>query len=111
MKLKWWHIALIASLLVALLSPLASGSPDGLEKVGEDKGFIEEAAEPPYELIADYLFPSVENEAAATILAGIIGTVAIFGLTYCAARLLRGRAKNNRSRGLVKKINPPSQTD
>lgn len=111
MKLKWWHIALIVSLLVALLSPLASGSPDGLEKVGEDKGFIEEAAEPPYELIADYIFPSVENEAAATILAGIIGTVAIFGLTYCAARLLRRRAKDNRVEGSVKDSSPPLSTD
>ena len=111
MKLKWWHIALVVSLLLAFLSPLASGSPDGLEKVGEDKGFIEEAAEPPYELIADYIFPSVENEAAATILAGIIGTVAIFGLTYCTARLLRRRAKDNRAEGLVKNSNPPSLTD
>jgi hypothetical protein len=89
MKLKWWHGALFVSVLVALLSPLASGSPDGLEKVAEEKGFIEEASTPPYELIADYVFPGVENEAAATILAGLIGTVAIFGLTYGMARLLR----------------------
>lgn len=89
MKLKWWHIALLVALLVAFISPLASSSPDGLEKVAEDKGFIEEAAEAPYELIADYLFPGVENEAVATILAGIIGTLAIFGLAYGVARLLR----------------------
>jgi len=89
MKLKWWHIALLVALLVAFLSPLASSSPDGLEKVAEDKGFIEEAAESPYELMADYLFPGVENEAVATILSGIIGTLAIFGLAYGAARLLR----------------------
>jgi cobalt/nickel transport protein len=89
MKLKWWHIALLAALLVAFLSPLASSSPDGLEKVAEDKGFIEEAAESPYELMADYLFPGVENEAVATILSGIIGTLAIFGLVYGVSRLLR----------------------
>jgi cobalt/nickel transport protein len=91
MKLKWWHIALLVALLVAFLSPLASSSPDGLEKVAEDKGFIDEAAESPYELMADYLFPGVENEAVATILSGIIGTLAIFGLAYGAARLLRRR--------------------
>lgn len=89
MKLKWWHIALLVALLVAFLSPLASGSPDGLEKVAEDKGFIDEAADSPYELMADYLFPGVKNEAVATILSGIIGTLAIFGLTYGSARLLR----------------------
>jgi len=89
MKLKWWHIALLVALLMAFISPFASSSPDGLEKVAEDKGFIEEAAETPYELIADYLFPGVENEALATILAGIIGTLVLFGLAYGVARLLR----------------------
>ena len=92
MKLKWWHIALLISLLVAIISPLASASPDGLEKVAEDKGFIAQAESSPYELMADYLFPGVENEAVATILAGIIGTIVIFGLTYGVARLLsRGK--------------------
>ena len=91
MKLKWWHFALLVALLVAFLSPLASSSPDGLEKVAEDKGFIDEAADSPYELMADYLFPGVKNEAVATILSGIIGTLAIFGLAYGAARLLRRR--------------------
>jgi len=88
MKLKWWHIALFISLLVAFISPLASASPDGLEKVAEDKGFIEEAESSPYEIIADYVFPGVENEAMATILAGISGTIVIFGLTYGVAKLL-----------------------
>lgn len=93
MKLKWWHIALIVALLVALISPLASSSPDGLEKVAEDKGFIEETAEAPYELITDYIFPGIENEALATILAGISGTVLIFGLTYGVACLLKRRKR------------------
>ena len=31
---------LIAFVLAIVLSPFASSSPDGLEKVGEDKGFI-----------------------------------------------------------------------
>ncbi|MDM8000588.1 MAG: PDGLE domain-containing protein [Dehalococcoidia bacterium] len=89
--LKWWHIALGIALLFALLSPLASGSPDGLEKVAEDKGFIDKATEPPFQIIADYLFPGIHNEALATILAGIIGTVAIFAIVYAVAWLLRRR--------------------
>ena len=91
MKVKWWHIALVIALLVALISPLASSSPDGLEKVAENKGFIEEAKEAPFEIIADYVFPGIENEIAATILAGLTGTLAIFGLSYGVARLLRRR--------------------
>jgi len=91
MKLKWWHIALLVILLAAFFSPLASDSPDGLEKIAEDKGFIEKSRQAPYELMADYLFPGVQNEAMATILAGIIGTFVLFGLIYGVARLLRGK--------------------
>ena len=93
MKLKWWHVGLVICLAVALISPLASGSPDGLEKVAEDKGFIESALAASYNLIADYVFPGIENEAVATILAGLVGTVILFGVAYGAARLLRARRK------------------
>ena len=107
LKLKWWHVALLLSVLVALLSPLASGSPDGLEKVAGDKGFIKKAENPPFELIADYVFPGVKNEAAATILAGILGTLVIFGLTYGVARLLRAKRKSNQEGSPVRDSRPP----
>ena len=93
MKLKWWHIGLLLALAVAIISPLASGAPDGLERVAENEGFIEVAKGGPYNLIADYLFPGISNEVLATILAGIIGTIIIFGLTYGVARLLRLRRR------------------
>ena len=91
MKLKWWHVALFVALLAAFLSPLASKSPDGLERVAEDKGFSGSVSESPVRLMADYLFPGVHNEALATILAGVIGILAIFGLVYGLAWLLRRR--------------------
>lgn len=95
MRLKWWHVALLICLAVALLAPLASSSPDGLERVAKDKGFIESALEAPFQLIADYLFPGIENEGLATILAGIIGTLVLFGVVYSMARLLkRGRRES-----------------
>ncbi len=93
MKVKWWHVALVICLAVAFLSPLASASPDGLEKVAEDHEFIGSAEEAPFQIIADYLFPGIENEALATILAGIIGTIVIFGMVYILARLLRLRKR------------------
>ena len=43
MKLKWWHIGLLLALAVAIISPLASSAPDGLERVAENEGFIEVA--------------------------------------------------------------------
>lgn len=91
--MKWWHVALGICLLVAIISPLASPSPDGLEKVAEDKGFIESAQDSPYSVIADYVFPGIENEALATILAGIIGTMLVFGAVYGVSRLLRLRTR------------------
>jgi len=75
-------------LAVAFFAPLASASPDGLEKVAEDKGFIDLAQEAPFQVIADYVFPGIENEALATILAGIIGTLILFGVVYALAWLL-----------------------
>jgi len=93
MKFKWWHGALIFALFVALLSPLASSSPDGLERVAEDKGFMETAREAVFEVIPDYAMPGVGNEAIATILAGIIGVLILFGIGYGLARLLKRKGE------------------
>ena len=91
MKRKWWIIGLLIALAVTLISPLASARPDGLERVAEDRGFIEDAQDAPYEVIPDYVFPGVGNEAVATILAGIVGTLVVFGLAYGLGALLRRR--------------------
>jgi hypothetical protein len=91
MKFKWWHGVLILALFLALLSPLASSSPDGLERVAEDKGFMETAREAVFEVIPDYVLPGVGNEAGATILAGIIGTLMLFGIGYGLAQLLKAK--------------------
>lgn len=89
---KWWLVGLGLALIVAFLSPLASSHPDGLERVAEDQGFIERAHDPAYELIADYVFPGVGNEAIATILAGIVGTLLVFAVMFGLGRLLGRRS-------------------
>ena len=91
MKWKWWIVGLLIALAVTLVSPLASAWPDGLERVAEDKGFIEDAQDAPYEVIPDYVLPGIGNEALATILAGIVGTLVVFGLAYGLGILLRKR--------------------
>lgn len=90
-RIKWWHIALLICVVISIITPLASSSPDGLEKVAEDKGFADAARSSPFNLIADYVFPGIHNEALATILAGLIGTILIFGMVYLLARLLKTR--------------------
>lgn len=91
MKLKWWHVGLLIALGLAILSPLASPWPDGLERVAEDKGFIEAALEPAFEIIPDYVFPGLGNEALATILAGLVGTLILFGAGYGLGAVLKGQ--------------------
>jgi hypothetical protein len=90
-KKSWWIIGLVIALAVTLLSPLASPWPDGLERVAEDHGFVGLAADPLYEIFPDYVLPGVPGEALATILAGMIGVLVVFGLTVGAGYLLRAR--------------------
>ena len=93
MKFKWWYGALLLAFLLAILSPLASSSPDGLERVAEDKGFIGIALEPVFEIVPDYVIPGVTNEVIATVAAGILGTLILFGIGYGLAKLLRAKSE------------------
>jgi len=89
MNKKWWLMALVFCLALATISPLASSFPDGLEKVAEDKGFINTTAEAPFEVAAGYIFPGIENEVLATILAGWLGILVLFTIVYGLAWLIR----------------------
>ncbi|MFH1646516.1 MAG: PDGLE domain-containing protein [Chloroflexota bacterium] len=97
--MKWWHIALIIPVLVAVVSPLASSSPDGLEKVAENQGFLGLSQRAPFQVIADYLFPGIANEALATILAGLLGTLVLFGAVYGLAWLIKSRRTERAGQG------------
>ena len=92
LKKYWWVIGLLLAVAVAFLSPLASPYPDGLERVAEDAGFIDRVQDAPYQTMPDYIFPGIENEALATIAAGVVGTVLLFGLGYGLAWVLRRRS-------------------
>jgi hypothetical protein len=90
---RWWIIGLLVALVVALLSPLASPHPDGLERVAEEQGFAGQAQDAPYQVIPDYTFPGVGDERVATILAGLAGTLIVFGLAYGLAWCVRRRSR------------------
>jgi len=91
--MRWVWGGLAIAIVLALFSPLASPHPDGLERVAEDLGFIERAQEPFYEVIPDYVFPGISNEALATIAAGIVGTLIVYGIAVGLAALLRRRER------------------
>jgi len=89
----WIWIGLGISLLVALfLSPFASTSPDGLEKVAEMKGFKERGER--WRLwkhapLQEYAIPWIKNEKVSTALSGIVGTVAIFLIAFGLGRWMK----------------------
>lgn len=87
----WWVLGLLLALAVTFLAPLASPHPDGLERVAEDQGFLTQAQDAPFQVLADYVFPGLSNEAGATIVAGLVGTLLVFGCGYGLGWLLRSR--------------------
>jgi hypothetical protein len=91
MKIKWWIIALSAALLLAVLSPLASKFPDGLDTFATDHEFVIKAIEPAFTVMPDYAFPGIDNEAGATIIAGLLGTLLLFGLGFGLASMLKSK--------------------
>jgi cobalt/nickel transport protein len=98
MRLSSLRMFLAGGLLVAvglalLVSGFASSSPDGLEKVAEDKGFLDTAkdhllADGP---LADYAVKGVGNERLSTGLSGLIGVLITFGVGWGLFALVRGR--------------------
>ncbi len=76
----------LIALLLVFLTPLASSHPDGLEWVAGQQSFLHIARGAFYQIIPDYEIPGVSNPAIATIAAGIIGMVIVFGVAYAIAR-------------------------
>lgn len=91
-----WVIGFLLAAAIAIAAPLASTRPDGLEWVAMQGGFIDQAKAPLYQIIPDYLFPGVANEAAATIAAGLLGLVIIFGVGVGVAYSRRNRQASGR---------------
>jgi cobalt/nickel transport protein len=89
----WVWIGLGGALLIALfLSPFASPSPDGLEKVAETKGFSEKGGGWTLWKLApfsDYTLPWIKNEKVSTGLSGLVGTLAIFLITLGVGKLIK----------------------
>lgn len=86
-----WVFGLMVTLVLIIVSPLASSRPDGLEWVAMQSGFMERAREPLYQIIPDYLIPGISNEAFATILAGILGASIVFIIGVVMAITRRNR--------------------
>jgi PDGLE domain len=94
-----WFTVLALAVAVALgtaFSPFASGSPDGLEKVAEEKGFLDEgrlASVQEGSPAPDYAFPGIDDARLATAAAGFVGTIGVFVLGAGVVAVVRRRPR------------------
>jgi len=73
----WVVAGVVITLVVVLLSPLASAFPDGLERVAEDMGFLGIGQSSSYKIIPDYTLPFLGATPVSTILAGMVGVIIV----------------------------------
>jgi cobalt/nickel transport system permease protein len=84
-----WAVAgLIIALAVVFFSPLASADPDGLERVAENIGFLEQGQDAPYTILPDYTIPFLGETGISTIVAGLVGALVVAAIAYGTGRLL-----------------------
>lgn len=93
----------VAGLLLAVgiaffLSPLASSSPDGLERVAMDQGFESSATDHALAAgpLADYGVAGVDDPWLSTGLSGVVGVALCFALAgalLLAVRFVRSRRR------------------
>jgi cobalt/nickel transport protein len=94
--MRWFTVfaLAVAIALGTAFSPFASGSPDGLEKVAQDKGFVDRgrlAAVQQEAPAPDYALPGVDDPRVATALAGFAGTLGVFLLAAGVVAVVRRR--------------------
>lgn len=89
-------IGIVVSMFFAgLVSGFASSSPDGLEKVAEDTGFIDTAQDSAVagSPLADYGVSVIQNEFLSTGMSGIIGVALTAIVAFGLFRLLKPKQK------------------
>jgi cobalt/nickel transport protein len=91
--MRRFRIAVLAMAvgLGAAASPFAAPSPDGLERVAQDRGFADRARVPDHAPAPGYGVPGVGDPRLATGLAGFGGTLLVFGLAGGAGAVVRRR--------------------
>jgi len=87
-------LGLLMAMGVAVLSPIASSDPDGLQAVAGTQGFAVQAQGNGLGILPGYAFPLVQNPAVATMLAVAGGVSLVF-----ATAVILGRAASRRAAG------------
>ena len=78
-----------AQLLICRSRRLASASPDGLNRVAEEMGFLYLGQSAPYQILPGYTIPFLGQTALSTIVAGAVGALVVLGLMVVVGSILR----------------------
>ena len=95
---KFYVAGFVISLFLAgVVSFYASSSPDGLEKVAGDIGFIETAKDHSNAdgTLADYGVKGVDNERASIGIAGVIGVIGTAVVAGVGFKLIARKPKKD----------------
>ncbi|MFM2106265.1 MAG: hypothetical protein RL338_1297 [Chloroflexota bacterium] len=93
---RWWIAGvLIVVAVVVVLAPLASGDPDGLERVAADLGFLDRSGNLLPGLLGDYAIPGIDDPTVSTILSGLLGAAVVGGGLVLLGRLLARRSRKD----------------
>lgn len=89
----------VALLLVVVLAPRASSSPDGLEKVAADQEI--DASALPHAMgdgpLAGYGVDGIDDESTGTVVAGVIGVSVVFAASLTLFALVRVGGRRRRA--------------
>ena len=89
------HLAVVAAIVVflAVFIPLASSSPDGLERVVENFGVAEH--QPFWNgIMSDYAIAAIADPYVSTLLAGVFGTFMVLLAAFLLGKVMT--PKNSR---------------
>ncbi len=98
-KRFYLYFFLASTVVAGFVSYYASSSPDGLEKVAEDTGFLESAEDSAVSgsPLADYGVSGLDNERISVGLSGVIGilvTAAVAFAVFAISKRLKAGSKN-----------------
>lgn len=94
LKNKFFALGVFVTLVLAgVVSFYASGDPDGLEKVAEEKGFLADATDHGLgdSPLADYGVSGVADDRLSIALAGGIGVLLMLGISTAMFKYLAKR--------------------
>ncbi|HEY3323489.1 MAG TPA: PDGLE domain-containing protein [Planctomycetota bacterium] len=81
----------LSLLLVVFVAPLASKAPDGLEKMQQDAGVPEGTSQWQHAPAPEYKLAPVKHEGLSTAIAGVTGTLIVFGAAWALGRAISRR--------------------